>query len=372
MKLLITENQRNLILELKYSNDDLLKIAGQYKTINDFRTGNLSKFSLALKRGLMNDVRELYGLEPYDYKFDHRREKDGNYKKKGPQTSEFSNLTDEQLKQEALKFKTTQEFWEQNPELYSYIYQYRNHLWNEISKHLIKLSRPQSKSGKYIVLTDIQVRRQALQYKNKQDFRDAHSGLYQHIIKYRKDLWKEIEKNFNPLGNRVSRMVYAYEFPNHKVAYIGLTDNEDRRHREHTTDESRSRRLSSVYLFMQKNNVRPVKKVISSGYIDWEDAAILEKKTMLQYEKSGWKLLNIREGGGLGATRQFSDKQIIDIAKQYNDRDEFRTKNPSKYSSALKRGLMNSIRYIYGEPSYEYSTPEPNQMSLVELLKDNK
>ena len=73
------------------------------------------------------------------------------------------------------------------------------------------------------------------------------------------EFFKEITKGIEPTGSYSAKMVYVYEFRdenNNKVAaYVGLTDKEEVRHKEHMTGVTREGKdiKTAVTKFIEEN-----------------------------------------------------------------------------------------------------------------------
>jgi predicted GIY-YIG superfamily endonuclease len=133
------------------------------------------------------------------------------------------------------------------------------------------------------------------------------------------------------LGNRHKRLVYAYEFST-KVVYVGLTCNVERRHEQHLT-----RKKSPVYKYGSKSKLNPVYKSISKRYILARRAQELEDKTIKNYKKNGWRILNKVKAGGLGySERKYTFEKCQKLALKYKTRKEFQVNDSGAYNTALR------------------------------------
>ena len=93
-------------------------------------------------------------------------------------------------------------------------------------------------------------------FKYKSQFLKSDPGAYSVASKKG---WLDKLKKWGVLGNAFKRLVYAYEFRDKKgnplAVYVGLTGNEDRRDKEHTSDwVSRYGKQSPVYKYIIDNN----------------------------------------------------------------------------------------------------------------------
>ena len=146
------------------------------------------------------------------------------------------------------------------------------------------------------------------------------------------------------VGNRYNRLVYVYEFPD-KTAYIGLTYNENKRHLQHLN-------RGPVFKHITDNNTIPIMKILSNGYINVEDAVILEIKSIKTYKDNGWKVLNKHNGGELGGglIKGLKEKYKKEALK-FNYLGEFKKISPNVYNSARKKKWLDEI---CNHMSYKY------------------
>lgn len=161
---------------------------------------------------------------------------------------------------------------------------------------------------------------------------------------------KELYK-FDPTDK--SYCIYAYEFPEHKSVYVGLTKNKETRDRAHRSYNKYSNTQSSVYLFCVDHNIDP-KSIDKPKYIYDnllpEDASRLEGETVIKYESNGWRILNRVETGNLGGGyTKWTKESIKEELSKFNSISEI-TKNKlasSAYVMAYRHGwgdeLMDEI-----------------------------
>jgi hypothetical protein len=163
-----------------------------------------------------------------------------------------------------------------------------------------------------------------------------------------------------PLGNLYNRLVYVYEFPQVNAVYVGITYHEDRRKKGHMQIDSNS----SVRKFMEETNLEPQYKVVSDGYIDYQQAQKLEGDLVEKYKNDGWQILNKVKTGGLGGSFQLSDEIITDIAKKYKFKSDFRKNEPKAFKSAAYRGLLKNLSNLENKSSKVYTDED-----LAEIAK---
>lgn len=141
-----------------------------------------------------------------------------------------------------------------------------------------------------------------------------------------------------------SRLVYAWEFPDQELAYIGLTGDEKKRAAAHTsltalktTAVSRFFRETGISFDKNKNyKVLSKSEANPSGLVSEDEAASLECYYMEKYKEDGWKLLNLAKCGSLGGSVR--DEEAI-----INSVDNF-IKNPSTSVDTGK--LLSGSDYV--------------------------
>jgi len=215
----------------------------------------------------------------------------------------------------------------------------RKHKWlNEICEHM--------DNGK-LFWTKEKVIEISKRHKTCKSFMNNDSTAYKAASKYGwlKDIsFDSSDIKISVVGNRYNRLVYVYEFPD-KTAYIGLTYNENKRHLQHLN-------RGPVFKHITDNNTIPIMKILSNGYINVEDAVILEIKSIKTYKDNGWKVLNKHNGGELGGglIKGLKEKYKKEALK-FNYRGEFKKISPNVYNSARKKKWLDEI---CNHMSYKY------------------
>lgn len=125
------------------------------------------------------------------------------------------------------------------------------------------------------------------------------------------------------------RLVYAWEFPEQNLAYIGLTGNENKRASDHTS--LTAQKTTAVSRFLRETGVSWNKKdnykILSateenpSGYVSEDEAGRLECDYMKEYEKGGWELLNLAKCGSLGGSIRDEEAIINSVDNFVNSTD---------------------------------------------------
>lgn len=123
-----------------------------------------------------------------------------------------------------------------------------------------------------------------------------------------------------------NQTLYCYKFPNNK-AYVGVTPNLKRRHREHMEDKSfrglKIRELTKKY--------GDCLKVLEEN-LDPDTASKLERQTIADYRKNGWELINRDSGGKVGVcVSKHTEHSVLEKVRCCETLTEFRKKYPKEY-----------------------------------------
>ena len=156
-------------------------------------------------------------------------------------------------------------------------------------------------------------------------------------------------------GRNKSFLIYAYEDPDNKIAYVGLTVDLKNRHSKHKCGCVRHgvRRLDVVGKYFQtigKPLPNPIIKI--EDLYSQEDAQYFENWYRELYEINGWTVLNIAKTGigksSIGGShRKWTEKTIKDEIKRLGcvSRWEFGVKNESAYQAAHSLWTVHSFPF---------------------------
>lgn len=163
-------------------------------------------------------------------------------------------------------------------------------------------------------------------------------------------------KKWEPLGNKVKRMVYAYEFRDKKgnplAVYVGLTSDEERRDKQHMNIVvSKDKKLSPVYKYIVQNNIKPTKKILSNGYVPFMEAIDLECYYQNEYYKKDknndgslvWKPLHSMKCGGLGGFEKWTEEKIRKEVEKYKTLIDFKKYSAPAVRAAKRKGMYDDI-----------------------------
>lgn len=183
-------------------------------------------------------------------------------------------------------------------------------------------------------------------YKTKKEFREDCIGGYDYAKKH--GFLDELCDGMEVLGNYNLRKIYAFEFDD-GYAYVGLTFNTTRRKWQHLNEKH-----SPVYKHIEATHSKYTFKVLT-GWLKMKAAQKAEEHMINEYAHRGWKMLNTKKGGALGSARKpkYTLEELIEEAKKYKKRSEFRKHCPAKYGFAYAHGLLDIV--CANMPQHYYS-----------------
>lgn len=287
--------------KVHWTKEKCKKEAAKYNTKKGFREESGSAYSAAYKHGWLNYVCK---------HMEQTRMPKGYWTKK-------------MCTKEANKYNNQAEFRAKNSRAYTAAE--RNGWMKELTKSMPESPRPKKWTKEKSALA-------AKRYKSRTEFRLGTSGAYNSAR--RDGFLDEICEHMEVKGSRYSRAIYAFEFSD-KSVYVGLTYNYDQRYKGHLRSNKTiiEKTQELGHTFLEFNNWSPI-----------EEAAKNEAKTIENYRKRGWKILNKSKAGSLGASEKYWTKnKCIKEVKRYETKKEFQLKSPGAYSSASKGGFLREI-----------------------------
>ena len=333
----------------KWTDDELESEALKYEYPSDFIKGSTSAYQSALKKGrdFYNKITSHMKTKNIDWTDDMLRDDAMKYKtkpefmKNSPKayqtamnrgddfwnkiTSHMPNLhrtwTDDTLRQEALKYNTPTELYNDNPSAYKLIRDRGDEFFQSATEHMTRLNTWDEES----------IRKEAKKYKTKGEFLKNNGSAYG--AANRLDILDSVTLHMEPSGSRYKRLIYVYEFPD-KSAYIGLTYNLDKRDYSHMNNES-----SAVYLHMKQTGLKPIKKTLTD-YMDKKEASKTEGVLEKKYRDEGWTILNRAKTGTLGGdVLIWKPEKIRQLFLQYDNLSQLYDEQPSAIQAAKREGM---------------------------------
>jgi hypothetical protein len=350
----------NLIRELHppYTKEEVIESALKYKTRNDFRIGAPGQYASAKRLGIMSEAISHMGISLINKQY--TKQEILNSASKYTNQRDWSNSepsifrcargysklknseedkaffrecishmqyiskpngywTYEKAKEVALKYKTLKEFREnlEDASVYKIICKYD---WRELLEHMEFGVKPKG------YWTYEKCKEIALKYKSLTEFSTAKNDCTAYAV-IRKNGWNELLKHIKKKMTLKKRHIYAYEFHQNKVAYIGLTCDIRRRHEQHLGVEL-NRKKSPVLLYIEESGETPIHKVLTRRPLNEQNAPQKEDEWVKKYKQDGWIMLNKAKAGSLGRTYKWKYEMILKIAQTCKTMKEFNKNIP--------------------------------------------
>lgn len=184
--------------------------------------------------------------------------------------------------------------------------------------------------------------REAQKYKRRTEFQTKSAGAWDAAHKHG---WlEECYEHMETVGNKLNRIVYALINRAKSIIYIGLTSDFARRLRDHQKNE----KINSLILEDGGEQT-----FLSEGYINCEAAQQLEREKIAEYKESGFRVLNVKQGGEVGGAVQFV---TFEYAQNYITEHQIETINElNKHpiaASIYKKKWINELKFYGGGDGY--------------------
>lgn len=257
--------------------------------------------------------------------------------------------TKEECHQVALKYETIKKFERGDGAVH--LYASRRGWLHEITSHMKKYINWDNRKE--------EIHQVALKYQNRGEFCLKDEKYYE--VARRRGWLDDVCSHMVSVGNKFKRLVYVYEFEDRTV-YIGLTGNDIKRTNSHTTSND-----SPVYRYEQQTGLKPIKSIITDGYIDSEDAKKIEHDTIEKYKRLGWNVLNKVKAGGLGGTdRIWTDERIRETISKYTYESELRKNEPKLIMKLLSIKKLDEYIKVLIKDTPTYWNEEKVKVAISE------
>lgn len=190
----------------------------------------------------------------------------------------------------------------------------------------------------------------AKKYKYRNEFRKNEPSIFTCGTRngwYSECDWFETPPKYNGDMKRHNHSIYVYEHKESKVAYVGLTNNLKRRHREHSS-VWKGHHISIVYSYFHSLGLEvPAQIIVESGLTPRESQGA-EAKWIERYKSEGWYLLNQAETGfGISSLGSYARIWDYEACKQeagkYRTTREFMEQSRGAYASSLSNGWIDEF-----------------------------
>lgn len=176
---------------------------------------------------------------------------------------------------------------------------------------------------------------EALKYKTRTEFKDKAQGAYKYARVHK--LLDIICSHMEVVGDKYNRFIYKLIFPRVNSIYIGLTYNFEERKNSHMTNSS-NKYVKELISVNEEHIWVCEKEIISQNKI-----GEIEKKLIQEFKDSGWNVLNISNGGGLGGGYIWNNDSVKNEALKYQKRRDFKEKSNGAYCYASRNKILDFI-----------------------------
>ena len=307
-----------------WTKEKLQEEANKYETVGEFLKNNKKAYDISHRKKILNDL----------FKNHTNLGRDENRNPK-------NYWTEENLQKEANKYKTINEFIKNNASAYNIALHnkilvdlFKNHINNGYNKN--------RKLNGYWSNENLQL--EVDKYKTRYEFRknnySAHSQATRHNLLdelFKNKINNGYSDNEEWIENRY--FIYAYELKEFNKAYIGLTNNIERRDKEHLFNEK-----TALSIFCKENNLSfPEYKILEKDLTSTE-AQKQEKYWEGFYKDNGCEMFNISKTGGLGFIKiKWTKKALQEEANKYETRGDFQKYSSVAYGIALNKKLIDKL-----------------------------
>lgn len=303
--------------------------AKKYEYKSDFRTKSKTAYNKALKNKWLNDYIWLKNKEEYAH---HKK------------------WTKERTEKEARKYNTQSDFQKNCPSAFSAAW--RNG-WLKDYDWFIKISKPTGYWTKENCATE------ALKYKTRTDFQQQSGGAYTAAWKngWLDEITSHMKKRSydTNLYSDKKYVIYIYKDEENKIAYVGLTNNINRRHKEHISIKDGTYDTVGNYFGININMPEILYRNLSA-----EDAMQKEEEMYQYYKNMGWTMLNDETKLGMigSAHQKWTKNKCKKEALKYKSLKEFREKSNIAYDTALKNNWSDEYYWLEREEHAWWSKEE--------------
>ena len=133
-------------------------------------------------------------------------------------------------------------------------------------------------------------------------------------------------------------VIYVYELKEYNKAYVGLTNNINRRDKEHLFGDKELNKIC------KENKISyPEYKILEKNLKSIE-AKNQEEYWVNFYKNTGWEMLNISKPGSLGKIqRKWNLKILKTEVSKYETRGDFNKNNRNAYKAAMRMNIIDDL-----------------------------
>lgn len=355
----------------KWTKEEILKIASKYEFLNDFYKNEGKARDAAIAHGWYEEVKAMlkrerhlaYTMEEcieegkkYATRLEFKNGSPGFYaatmahgwkdevcahmpmQYHGPKAATY-----EECKERAMKYDKRGNFQKFEPRYYN---RSREKGWlDEICTHMKPSKKPAKK-----VWTKEECAAEARKYESRTEFRYKCQGGYGRA--WTMGWLDEICVHMKQSKDVTKRCIYAITFEDGH-AYVGLTFNHELRWRDESSHED-----EVVFRFIKKSGLQPTFKVIHD-YTNEEEAKELEAKYIEEYKDNGWKMINSMPAGSLGTKRaKYTIQRALELLHTCKTLAEYRRKYNAAYNRLVHHGYKEEVFKVLPPRFKQYTDEE--------------
>lgn len=344
----------------KYDEERDIAIAKQFKYAWELGKANNAVYQRLQSRGMLDklfpvkrnakhDIDECIAIaKTYDYPSDLQRDLPGVYlalAKRGLTKQIFTKSKHdhpdyERCREAASRFNRKKDFATKAPHEYAKANSmgWLDDLCNEFQYMSYQESQMVSRITNGTSISNEEIIKIAKRYTDARKFRKE-SGIYG-IAQQRKLLPLFTWMNKSPQG--WCDIVYAYEFADTRVAYIGRTGRPSKRDYEHRNSES-----DPVFKYAKLHNRQVPTPIILHNGLTLDDGKKMECREITRYLHDGWTLLNRMAGGGAGNIGFCTSKaNALHTAKKYKTLKDLRKDHKQLVQLLYRKGWISECVWL--------------------------
>lgn len=198
-------------------------------------------------------------------------------------------------------------------------------------------------------------KKEAKKYNTKFDFITKSHGAY--IASWRNNWLGEFtwlkRKTYESDKNKKNYYVYSYELNTINKVYVGITNNINRRDRQHRFGNKSKNKIeySNLYFTAKENNIILPQPIILYKELTPSEAQIKEHDCIEEYKLNGWILINkAKTGYCIGSVGtpwiKWDKEKCYKEALKYTKRSDFSKSSNGAYESARKNGWLDDYTWF--------------------------
>ena len=285
-----------------WTKERLLATADSCKTLKEFRENHSAAYDATSRSEFKNEILDrLYRVKKANFFWNKKN-----------------------ILEEAKKYSSRSEFQQKSGGAYNAAR--GKNILDEVCLHMVSERKPHG------YWTNKKILEEAKKSNHKIDF--LKNSPSAHRIAVERGILDEVCEHMTPKASISERALYAFEFPDRSV-YVGLTYNYEKRYDWHMTYNEK---------LIKKTKELGHKFVKLDNWYDMHVVSDKEIELIEDYKSKGWKILNVAKAGALGsAPIKWTNRAIRLEAIKYNTRTNFQKGNPSAYTAAWKKGLLDEV-----------------------------